>query len=274
MVRLEDAVLVVAHPDDEVLWSNSILSACKAIVVCFGPSATSKADYDEGRKKLIEAYPLEKARFLKIRQSDVFRSADWDGQFHLSTGLHLRRPSASYAANEETLLRLLRPILEGERVIFTHNPWGEYGHEEHAQISRVILRLQEELGFNVFVNGYVSNRSSKVMLKSSGVISGAPIVRRRDVAISNQLMKLYIDYKCWTWPEDWEWPEWEIFYPVAVRAVKSAPEIPTTATPPLTYINYDFRQFRQTRLGDKVARASQFLPAPVKSTLKRALRRD
>ena len=35
MVQVQDAVMVVAHPDDEILWFSSILNQCKSVLVCF-----------------------------------------------------------------------------------------------------------------------------------------------------------------------------------------------------------------------------------------------
>ena len=49
---------------------------------------------------------------------------------------------------------LLRARLGDCRNVITHNPWGEYGHEDHVQVFRAVTALQAELGFAVWVSGY------------------------------------------------------------------------------------------------------------------------
>ncbi len=54
--------------------------------------------------------------------------------------------------NFHRLRDMLRPELEGLDAVVTHNPWGEYGHEEHIQVFRVISAQAEEMGFRVWVS--------------------------------------------------------------------------------------------------------------------------
>lgn len=276
MVGIHDvgeAVLVAAHPDDEILWFSSVLKNCQTVVVCFGPSATSTKTWDEGRAQLIDAYPFTNTRFLKIRESGAFGTAGWGGPYDPEAGLRLLRPSNSYGANGHEIIRMLRPILEGKRLVITHNPWGEYGHEEHVQVSRAVMALKAELGFELLVNGYVSNLSSSLMLSSTQLISGPPLVLKTDVALAAELKQLYTDYNCWTFHDDYVWPDWEAFYPIA-DPTGGAPETrapdgkaTTTATPPLTYINH---KFLTTRLQRTVAEA---MPESVKTLVKRMIGR-
>ena len=69
-----------------------------------------------------------------------------------------------YRNNYDELKQRLEEKLRGYRNVFTHNPWGEYGHEEHVQVYRVVKDLQAQMRFNLWYSNYVSNKSFKLML--------------------------------------------------------------------------------------------------------------
>ena len=252
MVHFHDAVLVVAHPDDEILWFSSILDHCKRVLVCFGPSATSAESWDAGRAAVMESYPLAKAKFLKLRQSNAFEGANWNRPREADSGLHLRRRRARgpYQRNARELRRILEEELNQENLVITHNPWGEYGNEEHVQVFRILMALQQELGFELFVDSYVSNRSVTLMARCEHSLQGNPVVRETDTAMAHRLKKLYLENGCWTWLDDYEWPEYESFYSVARPGGATGPA--TTASVPLNYITFTFNQSRLRKLASKL----------------------
>src|SRR5215510_2390733 len=91
MIRIQNAVAVVADPVDEILWFSSILDQCKSVLVCFGPSASSTESWDDGRAALMETYPLTKVKFLKLRESEAFGAANWNRPKEADCGLQLQR---------------------------------------------------------------------------------------------------------------------------------------------------------------------------------------
>lgn len=265
---ISEAVLVVAHPDDEVLWFSSLLSMCETVVVCFGRSATSRESWDPGRAELIDSYPLGHVRFLKIPESGAYGKSDWVGPYDPEKGLRLRRANLAYEANREEIIQRLRPALQGKRLVITHNPWGEYGNEEHVLVARAVMTLRSELGFDLLVNGYVSNLSSKLMQSCKQLIIGPPLVLKTDVPLATELKTLYLRYNCWTFYDDYVWPEWEAFYRVTSSdGFSSMASYEATATPPLTYINHKF-------LTSRVPRAlAGVVPDSIKNLLKRMMNR-
>ncbi|MET0897022.1 MAG: PIG-L family deacetylase [Mycobacterium sp.] len=262
-MHIHDAVLVVAHPDDEILWFSSVLNSCKRVVACFGPSATSAESWDTGRAALMENYPLTKARFLKVRQSNAFEAANWKNPTESDSGLHLRRRQtrASYTRNAREIRRLLEGELNQESLVFTHNPWGEYGNEEHVQVFRIVMELKDKLGFELFVNGYVSNRSVKLMSRCAHSLGGNPVTRETDTELAHRLKQLYQENDCWTWLDDYEWPRYESFYRITQPTAVAAPG--STSSLPLNYIAFEFNQSQMRKL------ASRLLPTSVKSQIKR-----
>jgi len=264
MIEIQNAVMVVAHPDDEILWFSSILNQCKSVLVCFGPSATSKQSWDSGRAVLMETYPLTKVRFLKLRESDAFEAANWNKPKETDSGLQLRRgrTSSLYEGNAEKLLRILEVELKHESLIFTHNPWGEYGHEEHVQVFRILTELQEKIGFDLFVNSYVSDRTVKLMSKYMHSLEGNPLVSETDKVLAHRLKNLYLENNCWTWMDDHEWPGHESFYRVTQPNEKV--KLEKTASVLLNYITYNLNQSTLRKI------ASNILPTSVKSHIKQA----
>jgi hypothetical protein len=262
MVQIQNAVMVVAHPDDEILWFSSILHQCKSVLVCFGPSATSKESWDGGRAALMEMYPLAKVRFLKLRQSDAFLAANWNKPKEADSGMQLRRRSSLYEKNAEKLLRILKVELNHESLVFTHNPWGEYGNEEHVQVFRVLSELKEELGFDLFVTSYVSEKSAKLMSRHAHTLEGNPLACQTNRMVAHKLKNLYLENNCWTWMADYEWPEYESFY--RVMQPNERIELRSSASLPLNYITYNFNRSPIRKI------ASKTLPTSVKSHIKRA----
>ena len=267
MVEIQNAVMVVAHPDDEILWFSSILNQCKSVLVCFGPSATSKESWDGGRAVLMETYPLTNVRFLKLRQSEAFQAANWSKPKETGSGLELRRRKRSlYEKNAETLLRILEVELKHESLVFTHNPWGEYGNEEHVQVFRVLAGLRASLGFDLFVNSYVSNKTAKLMSRSEPSLDDTPLVCETDTVLAQRLKNLYLENNCWTWMDDYDWPGYESFYRVGESDETADPR--TRASVPLNHINQNFVHSPLKKL------ASKTLPTSVKSHIKRMYKID
>ena len=52
------------------------------------------------------------------------------------------------------------------RNVIAHGPWGEYGHEEHVQVFRVVASLATEMGFRLWLPAYVAPKSEALMLRN------------------------------------------------------------------------------------------------------------
>jgi hypothetical protein len=255
MIQIQDAVVVVAHPDDEILWFSSILHQCKSVLVCFGPSATSQA-------LVMDNYPLAKVKFLKLKESDAFGAANWNRPKEVDCGLRLPQPRRlRYQENAGRLLRILESELKQETLVFTHNPWGEYGHEEHVQVCRILWNLKQKLGFELYVNSYVSDRSAKLMSRNVDFLEGNPLMRETDRALAHRLKKLYVENDCWTWMDDHEWPQYESFYRVV--SLNESVELDTALGFPMNHLPYKLHQGSIRKV------VSKALPETVKSHIKR-----
>lgn len=207
------SILVVAHPDDEALWFSSILKQVDEVVFCF-LNVASNPKCSVGRQKSISAHPLSNVSCLGLEESEVFDGADWRHPTPTQFGLAISRTKYSdklYKRNYGQLKQQLGDKLANYRNVFTHNPWGEYGHEEHVQVYRVIKELQDNRGFDLWFSNYCSNKSFNLMQTHVSEFSSAYVTLSTDKPLANRLEDLYKKNECWTWYDDYEWFNEEFF---------------------------------------------------------------
>ena len=201
--------LVVAHPDDEILWFSSILRRAASVIVCF-LNVPERADWTDGRRRVAQAYPLPGATFLGLTESVVFAGADWSAPVVSEYGLDVQKRRGTlpgfdadlYRSNYHTLVARLREALAGVDTVVTHNPWGEYGHEEHVQVHRAVTAVQKVHGFDVWFSNYCSERSYALMAKEIEGLHAQYAMVPTDVPLAREIEALYRRNDCWTWPFD------------------------------------------------------------------------
>ena len=234
--------IVMAHPDDEVLWASSILRQAERVVICFGDIG-SCPEISAGRRAAMAAYPLPGLKWLALPESETWDTAAWPDPEEAVVGVSVRRRLRSmagwsatrYRDNFAQLKARLRDELAGFPSVVTHNPWGEYGHEEHVQVFRVVDALRQELGFAMWVTNYASNRSDGLMRRWLPHLGPASATRSIDATLTRQLRDLYIAHGCWTWTADYVWPGVEVFYRWTGRRLPA----PLGAVRPVTFIWFD-----------------------------------
>jgi len=217
MSMLEDAVLVVAHPDDEVLWFGSVLRQVGKVVIAFRDYA-GVPGLGERRAAAMAELPYADLACLGISEAGSLKRADWDHPTPTAFGLALEERAERsearlrYEGNFATLHKALARELRAGIDVFTHNPWGEYGHEDHVQVYRVVESLQETIGFRLWTSTYCSDRSATLAAR----YRVADLSRKRlpiDQAYVQSIAAIYQRHDCWTWTADWVWPDEDWFLP-------------------------------------------------------------
>lgn len=205
---LSHSCIVVAHPDDEVLWFSSVLDRVERVILCFEDCA----DYPllgPGRRAVVDAYPLPNVSSLRLPEPCSVHLVDWSRPEWSDVGLRLNAPaataerSARYRSTYDTLRAALAEPLRGTTTVFTHNPWGEYGHPDHVQLARVVESLQPEHGFRLFFSGYIAHRTMPL------AAAGLPRLGRwfelpTQPELVAPIEALYRRHGCWTWPVDYQ----------------------------------------------------------------------
>lgn len=213
------SALVVAHPDDEILWFSSVLRDVDEVIICFR-DVPSRPDWTSGRRRAEESFPLTKATFLGLTESEVFNGADWRAPVVTATGVDIKRrenvlagyDAQRYYDNFDQLCSALSQRLKGISVVFTHNPWGEYGHEEHVQVYRAVSHVRPSVGFDVRYSNYCSTRSYHLMLQHIAGFHSNYVTRETQPALAKSIEEHYRRNGCWTWPfEDYVWFTHECF---------------------------------------------------------------
>ena len=212
------AAVVVAHPDDEALWLSSMVASADRVVFCFGALLDRPRD-SEARRQALAALPLTEIVDLAVPESGAGFCTDWKDPQPTPAGIQISAAAerARYESNYTTIVEGLRRSLAGFRDVFTHNPWGEYGHTEHIQVHRAVAALQPELGFALWFSNYVGFRSWPLARRLGSELRW---VRRRvvkpDRATARRLRRIYRLHGAWTWTPTHRWPSREVLYSVPV----------------------------------------------------------
>ena len=62
--------IIVAHPDDEIIFFSSILKSASEIILCF--SQTQDEFVSLGREKIKNKLPFKNFFFLDIKEANIF----------------------------------------------------------------------------------------------------------------------------------------------------------------------------------------------------------
>ena len=212
-VRRRSAI-VVAHPDDEILWLSSVIGTASRVVLCFG-DVLGAEEVSAARRRAVDAVRLPGLVDLGVPESGAGFSVDWQNARRTHAGVAICDSDGRlrYEANYQALVEALRPTLVGFEDVYTHNPWGEYGHAEHIQVYRAVSALQAELGFTLSFSNYIS--ADIVTLAKRFGAEPCWTERRvlqTDRARAHQLMRVYQQFGAWTWTRFHQWPLHETLY--------------------------------------------------------------
>ena len=166
------------------------------------------------RNKVLSEYPMKNVSCLGIVESKAFNAANWQNPRTSKYGIEISKKTLSdkeYKDNYYKLKIQLENKLMDYDNVFTHNPWGEYGSEEHIQIYRVLKELQRKKKFNLWFGNYCSNKSYNLMLRYIYGFDSEYVTFKTNIMLGNQIKELYERNECWTWYDDWEWFNEESF---------------------------------------------------------------
>lgn len=259
-------VIVVAHPDDEVLFFSSLLEKVDKVIICFGPS--SDKNVTEGRKVLQNQYPLVNIKWLNINESDTFFAANWRNPNITPEGLGVRRNEHQYQENFIKLVEIFKKNLIEYDEVFTHNPWGEYGHEEHVSVFKAVCSAMNGTKTNVYVSSYISDRSKILFDRQKHLLESEIVMEIIPKTLCGTIKHLYIHNDCWTWHDDYAWPNFEVFIKVKTCSSNANDKLGTsTANPPVMLFTKSFKQSFPRRVLVKL------LPKRFKQYLKKVINR-
>ncbi|MDA1068219.1 MAG: hypothetical protein O3C43_17155 [Verrucomicrobia bacterium] len=213
--KLRNSVLVVAHPDDEVLWFSSLLKKIDKVIIIF-KDFYPRPEIGEQRAKAIAKLPFEVV-WLAIPEAGTYGLGNWEQPELSPFGLIVEDAASTtkitedYERNFHDIHTQLKKHLSSDMTVFTHNPWGEYGHPDHVQTYRIIESLRANLEFHLYVSSYASSKSMSLVQYYADTGVQEPITGRIDSTNCNQIADSYKQHDCWTWADDWIWDKEEYF---------------------------------------------------------------
>ncbi len=181
-------VLIVAHPDDEILWFAP--QSFDLIVIAF-LARHDKPYAKHCREMALAEHPFkEKIISLAIDESGFWKDKSRVKQYH-----------ASREQLFESLLKLKQEYSFTK--IFTHNSEGEYGHDDHILVNEAVTALFSEI--EIFCPFDVNCGEQ-----------GKTISILNNLEIYNQVKAIYVKNKAWTWNKDYL-PPTELSYSLHTR---------------------------------------------------------
>lgn len=209
------SILVVAHPDDEVLWFSSVVTHVDAVICVFlaDPARLSMA---ERRRRAMAELPYSMDA-LGLDEAGTFDAVDWRRPEPSDFGLALNAPDTQQATRDaysENFARI-RSHLAGRvpqgAAIYTHAPWGEYGHPDHVQVFRALQSIQADKNLTLMCPLYAAQRSS-VLLGQHALPPSEVVTRYRcNREVAEAAKRAYATNGCWTWHADWSCPPFDFF---------------------------------------------------------------
>jgi hypothetical protein len=204
-------LVIVAHPDDEILWLGAVLPSASRIVAALAGDSVN-ARLAEARLRVRDAYPIDSFEYLDLESAGVFQQSDWLRRRITTDGVTMRRDcppdaSARYRANYTALLDALDAPVRAHPVIYSHNRWGEYGHEEHVQVCQAVIELAQRHGCSVWAWDGFSSRwqlAMHVRLRADyfpdARVTALPVVEHAvDLDLFREIRALYQAQGAWTW---------------------------------------------------------------------------
>ncbi len=261
---LENSLIIGAHPDDELLWFASILKNVDDVLIIYR-DFWAHPGLGEKRQAVLDDYPRGNVECLNFEEAGTYGCADWSNpvcdEFGLAFSIEaskreLKRLAkrtlstvvpiggnqpttsvhAAYRNNRDKIETVLRQRLRPDMNVFSHNPWGEYGHEDHVQLFRVLDKLRSEIGFKLWMSNYCTERTVPLALTYM-TNSPSPQVRlATDKDFAEKVADTYKKHDCWTWDDNWRWPDEECF----VEAPRKQAGSPSDRyLPPLNFFAID-----------------------------------
>jgi hypothetical protein len=182
------------------------------VVFCYGDQFGG-SQKSASRRRAVAALELPGLVSLELVESGTRKLVDWPRTRFTAAGIEIADPDgqARYEANYAALLAALPPRLADCTEVYTHNPWGEYGHPEHVQVYRAVAALQAELGYTIWFSNYVSPLTWQ-LARRAGPCWAQREEARPDRSFARRLFWSYLRFGAWTWPLSHRWPKREVFY--------------------------------------------------------------
>ncbi|KTD02724.1 hypothetical protein [Fluoribacter gormanii] len=177
--------LIVAHPDDEIIWFPA--KYFDLIVIAF-LARHDRPHAAQFRRFALNEHPLnDRLLLLEIDESGYWKDKKRQEQFiDAKTSLY------------HSLLELKSKYSFTE--IFTHNSVGEYGHDDHILVHDLVKEIFSKTKIYCPIISDNNHNNTNILSINN------------DIDFYNKAKDIYIKNKAWTWKIDYVPPKELKFY--------------------------------------------------------------
>ena len=183
-------VMVVAHPDDEVIFGWPILQIpdVKIHVICCSSDRNNPARAEFFRRR-------EALKHLMDDLGHTFQCFNYDSEFY-------RMPTRGEELSN-VLSLLMNTITKTEcDFVYSHNPLGEYGHIDHILIHQLVASCcSKMLTTDIFLRsnwvpyGSFSEVFKRCYFRDENKVG----TYQNDLQQYERCKQTYLSYQAWTW---------------------------------------------------------------------------
>lgn len=174
---MRDITLLVAHPDDEVIFGWPVLQRAKRIICCSSDLNNPDRQWCKDRKKAL----YEIGSLLGISVDCL----DYNSEFYKVDA----RKGELWKLSQDVL-----SLLQSAGSVFTHNPWGEYGHMDHILIHQVARASGKKL----FYSDICVEAGWQPCIPWPSLIKEVEFCTN-DISFYERCKAIYERIGCWTW---------------------------------------------------------------------------
>lgn len=166
--------MILAHPDDEVIFGWMLLNQTKKIICCSSDMTNTSMPQWKNRKTAL----LEVG---KIIRAEIYCLDYWS-------------PFSNWIKAEdkriEEFSKQILNLLNEDDIIFSHNSWGEYKNEDHILINKILISNNIKFYFSDIAIHCKPTISNEKFIK---------LYKNRNLKLYNECKHIYQSYNCWTW---------------------------------------------------------------------------
>lgn len=172
---MKNITVLVAHPDDEVIFGWPVLKDAKKIICCANDLNHPRMWGKDRKEAFLEIGKLIGAEVVCLDNNCDFRLlGQITGEFN-------------------KFAKQVNEAIKNEDVIFTHNGWGEYGHIDHI----LVHAIAKNTGKRIIVTDIVVDLG---WFPVRGWDLGKPFADCNiDYEFYNKCKEIYVKHGCWTW---------------------------------------------------------------------------